>query len=187
MAQPLYKELIADADVVQQRIDELARQVVERYKDKQPLFVCLLRGGAPFATRLMFAITKHDPYFWPELDYMTVKTYGASRDSSQTRLVMDLAPTTQVVDRPVVLLDDVLDKGLTADFAQRHLKAMKAGSVDLIVLVQKRRQRDLFPEATLYGFEAPEDWLTGMGLDDTRIALEAGRWADYVAIANDAA
>ena len=73
--------------------------VVERYKDKDPLFVCLLRGGAPFATKLMFEITKVDPSFNPEMDYTIIKTYGNRREGTASELVTDLAPDTQAKDR----------------------------------------------------------------------------------------
>jgi hypoxanthine phosphoribosyltransferase len=183
---PLYKQLIADTAAVSQRIEELATQTIDRYKGKDALFICLLRGGAPFASQLMFAITRQDPNFYPELDYLTIKTYGDERIDATAELVMDLSPSTKANGRLVVLLDDVLDKGITADFAQRHLVDVhQAAIVESIVLIQKNRKRTVYPEATMFGFEAPSDWLTGMGLDDSRIAKEANRWAGYVAIANE--
>jgi hypoxanthine phosphoribosyltransferase len=182
----LYKSLLASSEQVQARIEELAGEVILRYKGQDPLFVCLLRGGAPFAAQMMFAITRQDPYFYPELDYMTIRTYGDERTSKPAELIMDLSPGTSAAARKVILLDDVLDKGITAEFARGVLtKTHKATEVDLVVLLQKNHKRDHFGDATLYGFESPPDWLTGMGLDDTRIALEANRWAGFVAIAND--
>lgn len=182
---PHYQTLVANEAQVAQRINELAAQVITRYKDKNPLFVCLLRGGAPFATRLMFAIASQAPDFHPEMDYMTVKTYGDERTDKAPELLHDILPTTNVARRQIILLDDVLDKGVTADFASRYIiEHHGASTVDMVVLVQKNRERKTYPQATLWGFEAPDDWLTGMGLDDSRIAKEANRWAGYVAIAN---
>ena len=186
MTRPLYKQLIADEKQVQGRIEELAAQVIERYKDQNPLFVCLLRGGAPFASQMMFAITRKDPNFYPEMDYMTIKTYGDARIDKPPELIMDLSPSTSAKSRQVILLDDVLDKGITAEFASKTLiDKHGAVGVDCIVLIQKKQPRQHYGDATLFGFESPPDWLTGMGLDDTRIAPEANRWAGYVAIAND--
>lgn len=180
-----YQQLIADTAQVQQRIDQMARQIISDYQGGQPLFVCLLRGGAPFASQLMFAITRHDPDFHPELDYLTIKTYGDERTDKPSELLSDILPSTNAQGRPVILLDDVLDKGITAAFASRYMREHHgAASVDLIVLAQKARQRTAYPSAKLYGFEVPDDWLTGMGLDDPGIAKEANRWAGYIAIAN---
>jgi hypoxanthine phosphoribosyltransferase len=179
-----YHDLLATEAEVTARINELAQAIIQNYRNKDPLFVCLLRGGAPFATRLMFAITAMDPTFHPEMDYMTLRTYGDERTDKQPELLTDLLPTTKAEGRHVILLDDVLDKGVTAHFARaRMVEDHGAQVVDLIVLVQKIRERTNFPQATLWGFEAPDVWLTGMGLDDSRIAKEANRWAGYIGIA----
>lgn len=182
---PLYKQLIADGPAVDARIDELATEIIKRYQGRQPLFVCLLRGGAPFASKLMFAISRQDPQFHPEMDYMTIRAYGDERTDKPAELVMDISPSTVTTGRHVILLDDVLDKGITAEFAAEHLKAKGASKVDLVALLQKQRQRQHFGDAVLFGFDSPPDWLTGMGLDDVRIATEANRWASFVALAND--
>lgn len=180
-----YKRLLKSAKAVDARIDELAAEIVKVYDGKKPLFVCLLRGGAPFATKLMFAVAKIAPKFHPELDYMTVKTYGDARSDKPPELIMDLAPNTEVTGRQVILLDDTLDKGVTAEFASNYLTQIHgAKSVDLVVLVQKKRERKSYKNASLYGFELPDVWLTGMGLDDANLAKEANRWRNDIAEAN---
>jgi hypoxanthine phosphoribosyltransferase len=185
-AKPLYKQLIADEQQVNRRIDELAATIIEQYHGKQPLFVCLLRGGAPFASRLLFSIARQDPHFHPEVDYMTIKTYGDTRSDHPSELVMDLSPSTAVAGRDVILLDDVLDKGVTAEFARDTLQQKHgAKEVRCAVLVQKTLHRTHYGDAWLFGFEAPADWLTGMGLDDARLAPEGNRWASFIAIATD--
>ena len=185
---PLYKTLLATPDEVSVRIRDLATDVIAEYRTQSPLFVCLLRGGAPFAMQLMRDIAIQDQYFHPEMDYMTVSTYASERTDSEPVLVMGLAPHTVVAGRRVVLLDDTLDKGVTADFARQELRKQGAADVDLIVLVDKQRPREdtFFVEATMAGFRLGSDvWLTGMGLDDARIAKEANRWTGYVAAAID--
>lgn len=179
----LYETLLfSDADV-QRRIDEMAAEIVERYVGDKPLFVCLLRGGAPFATRLMFAIAAHDPHFHPELDYVTVRTYASERSAHHPELVMGLAPGTDVHGRRVVMLDDVLDRGHTAGFTAGYLRLLGAAEVDLVVLMQKEHEREHYPSATIHGFVAPDAWLTGMGMDDARISREANRWLGDLAVA----
>jgi hypoxanthine phosphoribosyltransferase len=180
-----YERILYSEDEVQQRIDEMTDEIIARYQDKNPLFVCLLRGGAPFATRLVFAITKRAPDFHPELDYATIKTYGDQRTNNPSQLLADILPSTNAADRPVILLDDVLDKGVTAAFATDHfMQNHGAASVELIVLAEKERDRSAYGSAALKGFTVPDDWLTGMGLDDPGITREANRWAGYIAIAN---
>lgn len=184
--QQLYTSVLFQNEKVLKRIESLAANIIKEYKDQNPLFVCLLRGGAPFAALLMFSITRLDPYFHPELDYMTIRTYGDKRRAKPPELIMNLSPHTKPKSRPVLILDDVLDTGETAEFTAKHLLEQGAAKVDLWVLVQKQKERPVFGGSIVYGFEAPSGWLTGMGLDDTRIAPEANRWADYIALANSA-
>jgi len=180
----LHAQVLHTADEVARRIDEMAAEIVERYRDDKPVFVCLLRGGAPFATRLMFAIAELDPHFHPELDYVTIRTYASERAANHPELVMGLAPGTDIVGRRVVMLDDVLDKGHTAAFTSGYLKLLGASTVDLVVLMQKDFARAHFADATIHGFVAPNEWLTGMGMDDARLTREANRWLADLAIAN---
>lgn len=185
VAEPLHGEVLYSEAEVDERVGQLANEIINRYKGDNPLFVCLMRGGVPFASKLIFEIARQDKTFNPEVDNMTITTYGTEREAHPPTVVYDLAPDTETEGRHVVLLDDCLDKGITAAFTSDYLKQHHgAAEVDLIVLVQKQRPRQQFGEATLHGFEAPDVWLTGMGLDDASIGKEAGRWLSYIAIAN---
>jgi hypoxanthine phosphoribosyltransferase len=181
----LYKEKLATSEEVKTKIDELATTIIRDFKDKNPLFVCLLRGGMPFATQLMFAITRQDPHFNPELDYMTVSRYGGSQVASTPKVVMDLSYKSATENRTIIVLDDMIDKGGTYTFTKDHLKKKGASDIYLAVLVQRELEIPRGFDADFYCFNIrSEEWLTGMGLDDARLGIEANRWADYVAIAN---
>lgn len=182
-----YKKLLCSEEYIEQQIERIAQEVIERYVSFDPLFVCLMRGGVPFASKLMFAITKQNPDFHPELDYLTVSTYGNARKGSEPRIIKDLDPRTTVKERPVVLLDDVFDKGMTAQIAKEHLLDLGASSVDFVVLVSKNHPRAerVTIAPWLIGADTPSVWLTGMGMDDTGIAKEGNRWLSLVAEADD--
>ncbi len=174
---------LASPGEIDDKINQMAQKIATKYGDEKPLFVCLLRGGAPFACKLMFAIAKVAPEFHPELTYMMVKTYGNERTARETRIVMDLPEKTDVVaGRIVMVLDDVLDKGSTASFVKKHLLSLRAKRVDLAVLVQKDIARDEFKAADFYAFTAGPEWLTGMGMDDTSVAKEGFRWLDEIRV-----
>jgi hypoxanthine phosphoribosyltransferase len=176
-------KLLYDEQAVNDSIRELAGKVVEYYAGKNPLFICLLRGGAPFATKLMFEIAKIDPDFHPEMDYLTIGAYGDKREGGAPELINDLTAGTETVGRQAVLIDDTLDKGITAAFAEDYLNdTHNVAAVDLIVLVEKNNQRERFATATMSCFTAGPEWLTGMGLDDTATAKEAHRWANTISI-----
>lgn len=182
---PLYDEMLASPEAVQERVDEIAAEVIEKYRGVHPLFVCLMRGGVPFASALMTSIARQDPYFHPEMDYITISAYGDKQTASKPKLVMGLAPNTMVEGRTVVTVDDMLDTGVTTVFAREYFLHEKgAQSVDTIVLVQRKRKDETDQSATIYGFEIANDkWLVGSGLDDRRICREANRWMGGIAIA----
>lgn len=182
---PLYSQkLISEAELTE-HIDKLAGEIIQKFTGQNPLFICLLRGGMPFTAQLMFAITKQDPHFHPELDYMTVSSYGSELTASEPRIVMDISYKSEITGRPVIVVDDMIDKGSTYIFTKKHLQNKGAESVYLAALVQRKAVESREFDADFYCFNVDsQQWLTGMGLDDPRIAKEANRWARYIAIAN---
>lgn len=179
------KSQLADARRIDESIDALATHIIKDTNEDKPIFVALLRGAAPFASKLMFAIARQAPRFHPEIDYMMVSTYGSERKAGQPQIVTDLAPSTDVTGRPVIVLDDVLDKGITADFVIRHLLDKGASSVKLAVLVDKQTKR-LQPISADYACLNVDDvWLAGMGMDDDATAPEAYRWSEQIFQIND--
>jgi hypoxanthine phosphoribosyltransferase len=163
----------------------MAADIVRTYDPAGTLFVSLLNGAQPFTAKLMCAIQAQDPYFHPNVQSMIVSRYGPSREPGQLRLVTDLPPEYRSLARyKAILLDDVLDKGDTLRFARQHLLGYGAQHVDCIVLVTKANPMRGDVEAVMCGFETPNVWLTGMGMDDTRLGQEANRWAGWIAAAN---
>lgn len=171
---------LANSAEVNQQIIHLATSVLADYPNSSPLFVGLLRGAAPFASKLMLEITRQSPDYHPEIDYMMVSTYGAEKHAGEPHIVTDLAPSTRVHDRSVVIIDDVLDKGITADFVTKHLQARGAAAVRLAVLCDKTTQRERDISANYVGFTFEDNWLVGMGMDDPQAANEGYRWLDEI-------
>ena len=168
--------IFATADQVTTRIDELADEIIRDFPEEKPLFIALLRGAAPFASKLMFAIAKQAPEFHPEMDYMMVSTYGSGHEAGEPRIIADLTPSTVVRNRPVVIVDDVLDKGITAHFVAAHLETNGASDVRLAVLANKRTEKTHDIPADYVGFEVDDAWLVGMGMDDADSGKEYNRW-----------
>jgi hypoxanthine phosphoribosyltransferase len=183
----LYKKILFTGEDVEQGVRNIATQLVDKYNRQNPLFVCLLRGAVPFSVELMSAIARQDPHFHPEMDYMTISTRGDSRTASEPVLKLDIdKERTVVTGRPVVVLDDMLDEGLTARFAHDHLIELGASNVDLAVMVERVQEREAYGSAEFAAFRFEgKEWLTGMGLDDTRVGHEGNRFAGWIAIAHD--
>jgi hypoxanthine phosphoribosyltransferase len=162
----------------------MAADIIRLYSGSNPLFVSLLNGAQPFTAKLMNAIWRHDPYFHPNVQSMIVSRYGVSREPGETRVVTDLPPSYRdLKGRHVILLDDLIDGGGTLEFAANHLLGYGAEQVDKIVLVKKQKQ-SAGTEVAMFGFETQDTWLTGMGMDDERVAAEGNRWAGWIAVAN---
>ena len=172
--------LVASSSEVDAHISRLAHGLHAAYPETTPLFVALLKGAAPFASKLMFELARLAPELHPEIDYMMVATYGAGQHAGEPRIITDLDPRTHVAGRTVVILDDVLDKGITADFVRTHLHAMGAAKIELCVLVDKQTARLKDIEADYYGLKATDEWLVGMGMDDADLTHEGHRWLDEI-------
>lgn len=162
---------------IEHHIDRIADRILADYRGERPLFVALLRGANPFASKLMFALARMDPTFQPEIDYMTVSTYGHDHTAKEPVIITDLAPTTTLDGRPVVILDDVIDQGITAAFVSKNLISRGAASVAIAVLASKAVPNRTI-HATYVGVEAGDRWLVGMGLDDAKNGHEHYRWLE---------
>lgn len=168
--------IFATTKQVDQRIEEIASDIIRDHSNTNPLFIALLRGAAPFASKLMFAIARQAPDFHPEIDYMMVSTYGSEQHAGEPSIVTDVAPTTNVDGRQVIILDDVLDKGITAHFVAGHLRARGAKDVQLAVLADKQTEKVHDVPTDYCGFTVEDAWLVGMGMDDSGSGKEHNRW-----------
>lgn len=177
---PVLREIYSEQDVLQ-RIDELADEIIGGYAGQDPLFVCLMRGGMLFSTLLMMAIARRGSH--PELDTMTVSTYGSGRVAREPVIILDLDPRTKIEGRTVIVLDEVYETGLTARHTAEDLRRRGAASTDLCVLVRKGHDQPEFGGNILYGFDA-EGWLVGGGMDGEN---EAFRWICSISVVVDSA
>lgn len=171
---------IATTHQVTKEISRIAENILQDYSSNTPLFVALLRGAAPFAAKLITEIAKQNPNYHPEIDYMMVRTYGDSQHAGTPQIITDIAPGTEIKGRDVIIIDDVLDKGITADFVAKHLSKRGAQSIKLAVLCDKKTNRTLDVAADYIGFEFGDKWLVGMGMDDATVATEGYRWIEEI-------
>lgn len=174
-----YKQ-IATPEQTNRAINRIAAAILHDYPNQTPVFVALLRGAAPFAAKLMTEIAKQNPNYHPEIDYMMVRTYGDSQHAGTPQIITDIAPGTEIENRDVIVIDDVLDKGITAEFVAKHLRGRGAQSINLAVLCDKKTNRTLDVAADYIGFEFGDKWLVGMGMDDATVATEGYRWIEEI-------
>jgi hypoxanthine phosphoribosyltransferase len=154
------------------RIREIGEQITEDYAGKRPLLVCVLRGAYAFMTELAFAVDLP-----VEIDFIAVSSYGSStRTSGVVRLVKDL--DVDLTGRDVVLVEDIVDTGLTLRYLRRSLEARGPASLEVCTLLA-RESADLEGLGVRYvGFTIPGDFVVGFGLD----AAERYRNLRYLAV-----
>ncbi len=150
--------LVAEADL-QRRVGELAAEISRDYADSPPLLVAILKGAVPFLADLMRAMSIDC-----ELDFMAVSSYGSSTDSSGVvRILKDLdAP---IAGRDVLIVEDIIDSGLTLHYLLRNLNARGPKSVEVCSLLTKPERRRVDLPIRYVGFEIPNRFAIGYGLD----------------------
>lgn len=154
------------------RIREIGEQLTEDYSGRRPLLVGVLRGAYAFLTDLAFAVDLP-----VEIDFIAVSSYGSStRTSGVVRLVKDL--DVDLTDRDVILVEDIVDTGLTLRYLRRSLEARGPASLEVCTLLA-RESADLEGLGVRYvGFTIPGDFVVGYGLD----AAEKYRNLRYLAV-----
>jgi hypoxanthine phosphoribosyltransferase len=145
---------------LQKRVGELAAQIEADYADKEDLLlICVLKGGYMFLADLSRGLKR--PH---ELDFMGISSYGAGTTSSgAVQIIMDLkAPIT---DRHVLIVEDIIDSGRTLEYMRRNLLARGPASVRICTLLSKPARREINVAVDYIGFEIPDEFVVGYGLD----------------------
>jgi len=170
----LKHRVLLDEGVVAARVAELARAIRSDLPGASPIVVGLLTGSFIFLADLVRALARLDVE--PFIDFMAVSHYGAATESSGVvQIHKDVA--ADIRDRPVLLVDDILDTGLSLRRVRDHLAARRPCWLRTCVLLDKPSRRVADIRADYVGFEVPDVWIIGCGLD----AGGAGRALPYVA------
>ncbi|NGP60611.1 hypoxanthine phosphoribosyltransferase [Paenibacillus thiaminolyticus] len=153
------EKVIISEEQIQAKVKELSAQISREYEGKCPLVICVLKGAFVFMADLVKQITV--PL---ELDFMAVSSYGASTKSSGVvRIIKDL--DVSVEGRDVLIVEDIIDTGLTLSYLIEVLQGRKANSIRLVTLFDKPARRTVNLEADYKGFVLPDEFIVGYGLD----------------------
>lgn len=153
------QEVLISEEEIQSKIKELGTQLSVKYEGKNPLVICVLKGAFIFMADLVKSITV--PL---ELDFMAVSSYGVSTKSSGVvKIIKDL--DASVEGRDVLIVEDIIDSGLTLTHLIELLKSRNANSVCVVTLFDKPARRTVDLEADYTGFTLPDAFVVGYGLD----------------------
>jgi hypoxanthine phosphoribosyltransferase len=152
-------EILIDADTLSARVRALGAEVARDYADRDLLLICVLKGAIFFLADLMRAIDL--PL---EIDFMAISSYGASTDSSGVvRILKDL--DASIEGRDVLIVEDIIDSGLTLSYLVRTLQGRKPASLEICALLTKPARRRTEVPVRYIGFEIPDRFVIGYGLD----------------------
>jgi len=167
--------VLISSERLQARIDELAAEIAADYADTRPVLVCVLKGAVLFIADLVRRLP-----FDLEIEFMAVSSYGKSTESSGVvRILKDLE--TDIEGRHVLIIEDVIDSGLTLQYLMRSLKARGPASLEIATLLSKPSRRTAELVCRYTGFEIPDEFVVGYGLDHA----EKYRNLSYIGVADD--
>jgi hypoxanthine phosphoribosyltransferase len=158
-ADPNLGEIVVAEDALQQRIAELGKQITDDYDGRPPLLVGVLKGAFLFMSDLARHIRLP-----VEFDFMAISSYGsATKTSGVVRIVKDL--DLDLSDRHVLVVEDIVDSGLTLAYLRRNLLARGPASLEVCALLVKDGLQKTDPDLRYVGFSIPPDFVVGYGLD----------------------
>jgi hypoxanthine phosphoribosyltransferase len=152
-------DVLIDRDALQRRIAELGEEISADYTGRDLLLVGVLKGAVFFMADLMRGLT-----IPCEIDFMAISSYGDSTDSSGVvRILKDL--DINIEGRDVLVVEDIIDSGLTLSYLMRNLEAREPASLEICALLTKPERREIEVPVRYVGFEIPNRFVIGYGLD----------------------
>jgi len=152
-------EILITEKEIKEKIEELGKKITKDYKGKDLVFIGVLRGAVVFMADLARAISI--PMIF---DFIAISSYGAATESSGVvRILKDLDETIEGKD--VLVVEDIIDTGLTLDYLLRILKSRKPASLKVCTLLNKNARRKVKVKVDYSGFDIPNKFVVGYGLD----------------------
>jgi hypoxanthine phosphoribosyltransferase len=174
MRDPAVGEILVQPDELARRVRELGAEISRDYDGREPLLICVLKGAVFFLSDLMRCL-----HVRCEVDFMAVASYGSATESSGVvRILKDL--DAAIEGRDVIIVEDIVDSGLTLQYLLRSLGARGPRTLEVCALLTKPERRRVELSPRYVGFEIPDRFVVGYGLDHA----ERYRNLPYVAVLN---
>jgi hypoxanthine phosphoribosyltransferase len=153
------ERVIVSEEDLQKRIKELAAQVDKDYEGKDLLLLGVLKGAVMAVADLSRAMQRH-----VEMDWMAVSSYGSgTKSSGVVRILKDL--DRDITGRNVLIIEDIVDTGLTLSWLKANLESRGVGSVEILTILRKPEAAQVEVNVKYVGFDIPTDFVIGYGLD----------------------
>lgn len=153
------EEILLSHEEIITRCQEMGKQISVDYDGKTPLFIGLLKGAVPFMAELIKHVECN-----LEIDFIDVSSYNGVESTGKVKMIKDV--TTDVTNRHIIFVEDIIDTGLTLSEVKKIFKQRNAASIEVVTLVDKpegRKVNDVVPKYN--GFNIPNKFVVGFGLD----------------------
>lgn len=145
---------------LQKRIAELGEQIAEDYKNQEIVIICVLRGAAYFAIDLSKHINSNSLL----MEFIQVSSYGTNKETTgELTIKKDL--DIDIKGKNVIIVEDIIDSGITMSTLKKYLSSKEPESLKICTLLDKKERRKVEIEADYVGFEIPNKFVLGYGLD----------------------
>ncbi len=152
-------QVLLSKETIEERVAELGREITEKFEGTEPLFIGVLKGSFVFMADLMRHVNLKC-----SVDFMAVSSYGSGTTTSgAVKINKDL--NEDITDRHIIIVEDILDSGVTLTYLCGYLQNRKPASITLVTLLDKPARRKAPIKADFVGFEVPDEFVVGYGLD----------------------
>ncbi len=153
------KKILISEEEIEKRSSEIAKEIDEYYRKRNtvPMVVGLLKGSVPFMMNLVMKMEVD-----LEIDFMDVSSYSGT-NSMEVKIIKDVE--SPVIDRDVLIVEDIIDTGKTLDKVIEMFKAKGAKDIKIVTLLDKPSRREKSIKGDYIGFEVPDEFVIGYGLD----------------------
>jgi hypoxanthine phosphoribosyltransferase len=153
------EEVVVSAEQIESRIAELAKEIDAHYEGREPVLVGILKGAVMFMSDLARSLERPST-----MEFMAVSSYGSGTQSSGVvRILKDL--DTDIAGKDVLIVEDIIDSGLTLSWLLKNLTARSPGSIEIVTLLRKPDAVKVDIEVNYVGFDIPNEFVVGYGLD----------------------
>ena len=153
------EKVLFTEEQIHDRLDEMAQQIWHDYEGKDLLLVGVLKGAVVVVADLMRALPGTAP-----MDWMAISSYGSgTKSSGVVRILKDL--DTDITDRHVLIVEDIIDSGLTLSWTRSNLESRKPASLEIMTLLRKPDVVKVPIDVRYVGFDIPDEFVVGYGLD----------------------
>lgn len=151
--------ILIDRDTLSKRVAEMAKQISRDFGDRRPSIISILKGSWVFLADLVRAMDID-----ADVEFMAISSYGSGTSSTgEVKLIMDL--NHSIKDKDVLIVEDIIDSGLTMDYMLKLMRARGAKSVTIATLLSKPSRRKVQVPIDYIGFEIADNFVIGYGLD----------------------